>query len=455
MTPESIHLRFNQKIMRKGFLFFLPVLLLIISCKKSNPNYQKDLADANFIHGIMEKYTDIIVHDIFSPPVASRNYTYASIAAYEAARHADSTYKSLEGQIKDLKGVPQPDKNKKYSFELAAIKAMFLTCKKYIFSEADLMAYEAEVMKEIEKINVPQEVYKNSLEYGEAVAKHIMAWSDKDNYKESRSFPKFSIDLDEIARWRTTPPAYMDAVEPHWNEMRTLVTDSAQQFKPIPATPFDTLRNSKFMKEVTEVYEVGKNLSEEQKAIANFWDCNPYKMNITGHVMHATKKISPGGHWINIATQVLKTTKADFVKTTQVYALVSMGLYEGFISCWDEKYRSNLIRPESIINEYIDQEWRPMIQTPPFPEYTSGHSVVSAVSSTILTSVFGDNYAFTDSTEVRFGLEARSFKSFYEAADQASISRLYGGIHYRPAIENGAVQGKNIANYILEKVKFK
>jgi hypothetical protein len=177
-------------------------------------------------------------------------------------------------------------------------------------------------------------------------------------------------------------------------------------------------------------------------------------MNITGHVMHATKKISPGGHWINIASQVLKKTNSDFVKTTQVYALLSIGLFEGFISCWDEKYRTNLIRPESIINEYIDQEWRPYIQTPPFPEYTSGHSVVSATSSTILTSVFGENFAFTDSTEVRFGLEARSFPSFKAAAEQASISRLFGGIHYRPAIENGAVQGKNIAEYILQKLKF-
>jgi hypothetical protein len=402
----------------------------------------------------MEKYTDIIVHDIFSPPVASRNYLYASIAAYEAARHANPAYKSLGGQIKDLQGIPQPDKSKKYSFELASIKAMFLTCKKYIFSEADLLAYESEVMKKIEKIGIPSDVYKNSIQYGEAVANYIIDWSDKDNYKQSRSFPKFSIDLDDKQRWRTTPPAYMDAVEPHWNKIRTLVTDSAQQFKPIPPTKFDTNKNSDFMKEVMEVYNTGKNLTVEQKAIADFWDCNPFKMNITGHVMHATKKISPGGHWINIASQVLKKTNSDFVKTTQVYALLSIGLFEGFISCWDEKYRTNLIRPESIINEYIDQEWRPYIQTPPFPEYTSGHSVVSATSSTILTSIFGENYAFTDSTEVRFGLEARSFPSFKAAAEQASISRLYGGIHYRPAIENGAVQGKKIAEYILQKLKF-
>ncbi len=441
--------------MHKLSLAFFCFLLTLTSCKKYNENYKAAISNPKFLHDVMGEYTDIIVHDIFSPPVASRNYAYTTIAGYEAARHADSSYISLEGQLHGLTAVPKPESNKKYSFELAAIRAMITTGRKFIFSEADFNEFEKKLMADIDKINMPKDVYENSIAYGDEVARHIMAWADKDNYKQSRSFPKFSIDVDQKARWRPTPPGYMDAIEPHWSKIRTMLLDSAAQFKPVVPTKFDIAKNSLFIKEALEVYSVGKNLTADQKEIANFWDCNPYKLNVTGHVMVATKKITPGGHWMSIARQVALKSKADFVKTTQTYALTSLALFEGFISCWDEKYRSNVIRPESIINEYIDESWAPLLQTPPFPEYTSGHSVISTAASEVLTSMYGDNYAFADSTEVRFGLPVRSFKSFYAAADEAAISRLYGGIHYRPAIYNGVDQGRKIGKFIMSKIKFK
>jgi PAP2 superfamily len=204
-----------------------------------------------------------------------------------------------------------------------------------------------------------------------------------------------------------------------------------------------------------ETYLAVKNADKEQTDIANFWDCNPYKLNVTGHVMHATKKITPGGHWINIIGVAGKKSNAGFLQAVHSYAMVSIGLFDAFISCWDEKYRSVLVRPETVINENIDAEWAPMLQTPPFPEYTSGHSVASSAASVILTSIFGDDFAFDDDTEVEFGLPVRSFKSFYQAADEASISRLYGGIHYRPAIENGVKQGKAIGELVVNQIKCK
>jgi hypothetical protein len=449
----KLHYICKKKRMR--FIYFLCFLCLLMSCKKENKNFRADMANPQLLHGVMDKYTEIIVHDIFSPPVASRNYAYTTIAGYEASRHKEPSYKSLAGQLHGLSEVPQPDKNKEYCFELAAVKAMIMTGKKFIFSESDLNDFETTMMADINKINIPEDIYKNSIEYGEAVAKHIMAWADKDNYKQSRSFPKFTINTEDKGRWKPTPPGYMDAVEPHWRTTRTMVMDSAQQFKPLPATKFDLNKNSKFMKEAKEVYDAGNSLTEEQKEIANFWDCNPYKLNVTGHVMNAVKKISPGGHWMSIAKEVALKDKASFVKTAQTYAMTSLGLFEGFISCWDEKYRSNSIRPESIINENIDENWAPLLQTPPFPEYTSGHSVISAASSEILTSLYGDNFSFSDSTEIRFGLPVRKYKSFYDAADEASISRFYGGIHYKPAIYNGVEQGKKIGKYVIEKIKFK
>jgi hypothetical protein len=245
----------------------------------------------------------------------------------------------------------------------------------------------------------------------------------------------------------------MDAVEPHWNKIRAFVLDSAAQFKPARPTAFSIDPKSQFYKEAVEVRDVVKGLTEEQRAIASFWDCNPFVMNVKGHVMFATKKISPGGHWMNITNVVCKKEKASFVRSAEAYVLVSLSLIDGFISCWDEKYRTKVIRPETYINQYIDEDWAPLLQTPPFPEYTSGHSVISSASAVTLTKLFGDNYAFTDSTEVDFGMPARSFKSFIQASEEAAISRLYGGIHYRPAVDQGVIEGRALGNFILQKIK--
>ena len=203
------------------------------------------------------------------------------------------------------------------------------------------------------------------------------------------------------------------------------------------------------------MHETGLKLTPEQKEIANFWDCNPFKMNVRGHVIYATKKISPGGHWINITRLACKKAKADFVQSAEAYACLSITLADSFISCWDEKYRTNVIRPETFINQYIDANWLPLLQTPPFPEYTSGHSVISIASAIILTKLFGENFSFADSTEVEFGLPVRHFKSFETAAEEAAISRFYGGIHYMPAIKNGVEEGKKIGSFIAEKLRTK
>ena len=165
--------------------------------------------------------------------------------------------------------------------------------------------------------------------------------------------------------------------------------------------------------------------------------------------MFATKKITPGAHWIGIAKIAAKLTNADIAKTVHTYTKTSITIMDGFISCWDEKYRSNLIRPETLINEHIDENWEPVLQTPPFPEYTSGHSVVSGAAAVALTSIYGDNFAFDDDTEVQYGLPVRSFPSFTAAADEAAISRMYGGIHYRAAVEVGVKQGRDLGTFVV------
>jgi len=284
------------------------------------------------------------------------------------------------------------------------------------------------------------------------VAEHILAWAEKDHYKETRGYAKYTV-TSEPGRWVPTPPAYMDAVEPHWARLRPFVLDSASQFRPKPPPPFDMREGSPFYRQVWEVYETGLRLTEEQRAIAAFWDCNPYVMNVRGHAMFATKKITPGGHWMGIAGIAARKAGADIVESAEAYARTAIALADGFLSVWDEKYRSNLVRPETVINAYLDEGWQPFLQTPPFPEYTSGHSVISAAAAVVLTDQFGKGFAFVDSVEMRYGLPARAFPSFEAAAAEAAISRLYGGIHYRMAIEEGVVQGRKVGELVVERVR--
>jgi hypothetical protein len=202
-----------------------------------------------------------------------------------------------------------------------------------------------------------------------------------------------------------------------------------------------------------EVYDISKNKTEEQESMAWFWDDNAFVMNVQGHVMFANKKMTPGGHWLAIAKTALKKQKKSLIESAEVYFMVSTALHEAFICSWEEKYRSEKIRPETVINSEFDADWVPYLQTPPFPEYTSGHSTISAASAEALTGLLGDNFAFTDSTEFPYGHGVKSFPSFREAATACSYSRMNGGIHYRSGCEEGQAAGIKIGQFVLEKTK--
>jgi hypothetical protein len=428
------------------------VCLLFISCEK-----QKSIVvTPDEYHATIENVTQIMIHDIFSPPVASRIFVYPNVAAYEVIAQNSKTYSSLQGQLKGLDSIPALDPKSAVNKDLAALIAHMEVSKQLVFSEDMIEVFRDSLYKKWENENADE--FEVSREYGLKVAERIKKWMGKDNYKETRTLPKFSVFAKQAGRWQPTPPAYMDAVEPHWGEIRTLVLDSASQFKPAPALPFSLDKNSPFFKEVQEVYDISlatkkKGDDCEEIRIAQFWDCNPYVSVSQGHMMFAKKKISPGAHWMGIVKIACKINKADFDKTIFAYTKASIGMFEAFISCWDEKYRSNVVRPETVINQNIDENWKPLLQTPPFPEYTSGHSVLSTVAATVLTSIFGDNFSFKDDTELQFGLPSRSFKSFIEASKEAAMSRFYGGIHYRAAIENGMVEGKNVGDFVVSKLK--
>lgn len=431
------------------YIYIILGILSLYSCEPAN--YKPVTTDAELYHNSMKQLTDVIVYDIFSPPVASRVYAYPNIAAYEALIPGYPEYETFSGKLKGLELPPQPDTTQEISYEVASLEAFMRVGKALIFSEDKMEAYEEKIWNKIRESGIPSDVFDRSKAHGESVADHILEWADKDNYKQTRTFPKYTVQSEADA-WKPTPPDYMEGIEPHWNKIRTFVLDSATQFVPAPPTPFDMNENSQFYKELIEVYEVGKNLDEDQEAIAQFWDCNPYVSHHAGHAMFATKKITPGGHWMGITAITTRQSDADFAKTVETYAKVSIALFDAFISCWDEKWRSILIRPETVINEYLDEKWTPLLQTPPFPEYTSGHSVISTSAATMLTNLYGESFSFLDTTEVEYGLPPRSFNSFMEASAEAAISRLYGGIHYMPAIDNGVTQGKQVGEFIVTKL---
>ncbi len=410
------------------------------------------------LHGSVDKVTEIMIHDIFSPPVASRIYAYPNIAAYEIVALSNEDFNSLAGQARELTPIPKPEEDKLINYPLAALIAHMDVSRRLIFSEEKLESFRDSLYGIWSEQNEAE--FNDSREYALQVAEHISDWMNKDNYNQTRTMPKFTVDTDDPSRWQPTPPAYMDGIEPHWNKIRPFVIDSANQFKPTPPPPFSMEEGSPFYNEVREVYDISMEITEkgdesEEIQIAQFWDCNPYVSVTRGHLMFATKKITPGAHWIGIVKIATRKSDSNFDDTVYAYTKTSIAIADAFISCWDEKYRSNLIRPETLINEHFDDNWKPVLQTPPFPEYTSGHSVVSGAAATALTDIFGDNFSFDDDTEVVYGLPIRKFNSFNEAADEAAISRMYGGIHYRTAVEIGVNQGRSLGKFVLDNLKMK
>jgi len=434
------------------------ILILIVTVFYSCQNKETIVISTEDYHASVDKVTQVMVHDIFSPPVASRIFVYPNIAAYEIMASKYAEYNSLVGQVAELKEIPKPKDTTDLNFELAALVAHMELSKRLIFSEKMVEQFRDSLYTKWDAVNSNQ--FETSKTYGLEVADFIGQWMDTDNYKETRTMPKFSVFSDNPSRWQPTPPAYMDGIEPHWDKIRPFVLDSSAQFKPLPPPSFSMEKSSDFYRELEEVYTISNTITEkgdssEEVQIAQFWDCNPYVSITRGHLMFATKKITPGAHWIGITKIACRKNNFDMMNTINAYTKTSLGIFEAFISCWDEKYRSNLIRPETLINKHFDDSWKPILQTPPFPEYTSGHSVVSGSASTVLTAIFGDNFQFDDDTEVPYGLPVRSFQSFNKAADEAAISRLYGGIHYKAAVEIGLKQGRLLGDYVVDKLKVK
>lgn len=444
--------------MKKLFLLVSPLMIALFGCTKEAPQTPKPapktaaLSDVEYLHQAQTKLRDLVVNDIFSPPVASRVYVYPLLAAYEAGRFSEPNSNSLTAKLNGFDAMPIPEAGKTYHFTLAALKALCTVAPKLIFSKKDLEAYEQETLNALKATMAP-DVYERSLSFGQQVAAVILKRMATDNYNETRGMERFEVKAKVPGRWVPTPPDYADGVEPHWAKMKPLALKAANQFAPPPPPKYSEDKNSPFWKEVVEVYEAVNKITPEQDEIVVFWDDNPFVSRHKGHLMFQDKKMTPGGHWLAISQLMMKTQKRSFYQALHTYALTAIALYDAFISCWEAKYTTVLLRPETVISAKLDPQWHPYLVTPPFPAYTSGHSTVSAAAAEVLTQLLGDHIAFTDTTQKEYGLPIRTFKSFHQAALEASMSRLYAGIHYRSDCEQGNKQGTKLGRYIAETLK--
>ena len=336
----------------KKMIYAFCVLALVASCKqkeKAVSDYRKIFADPDTYCKTVYELNSVVMGNNFTPVVASRNYLYANVAAYEvmAAGYPDKLY-SLAGQLNGLQALPKPDKNKSIDYEFSSLLAFWRIGRSVTFSANKTKDYVDSLKRLAQDHGMAEDVFNNSVEYADTVSGAIMAWSKKDNYLVVKGMPEYEVRPDVAGRWIPTPPAYSGGMEPNWNKIRTVVMDSATQFVPPAPHQFDmNNKKSEYYKELMASKKAVDSLTPEQKHIAEFWDNNPFKMNVSGHLMFGSKKFSPPGHWMSIVGIASQQSKADYVTTVYAYTITAISLFDAFIQCWDQKYRSNTARPNS------------------------------------------------------------------------------------------------------------
>ena len=429
--------------MKKRNLVFV-ILFFLASC----PSYA---GKENYLVRCNQKLVEVLMEDLFTPVVASRVNVYPNLAAYAVLVQKGKTLEPLEGKLNQFEKISEP-KNK-VDLSLSALFAFTTTAKKLVYSEYIFDEFEAKESRIwLAKNKKDTLLLRLSKEYGRQVAQEIIVWMKKDIYDYTRTLSRYVI-ADSAGAWIPTGPGYANALEPNWPLMRSFVFDSTNSIKAIPNVKYSEDKNSEYYKNALALYSQSQALDTAKRLIAWYWDNNPNILKSDGHVNYFIHKVSPGGHWVRIACQAVKNRNLDEFQSAEVFTYLALGIYEGFLSCWIEKYKSNAMRPETYINRLISPQWKSYIETPPFPEYTSGHSVVSSASSTILTALIKQPYAFTDSSEMYLDMPPRKFKSLREASNEASMSRFYGGIHFMPSLTNGIIQGNEVGNFILGRFK--
>ena len=377
----------------------------------------------------------------FTPPVAARAFGYAGVALYESVVPGIPSHQSLGTKLNGLPQMPIPNLGQNYYWPACANAAMAHLARNLY---ANMPNTQLEGVNQLEKQMLETfspfadlETLNRSKVFGQAVAEAIFAWSIGDGGHEgyNKNFPANYTAPTGPGKWVPTAPSFQRALQPYWGLNREFVSGIINRSQTLAPLTYSTSKTSPFYSQALEVYTVTSTLNKDQEIIAHYWSDDP---GIGG---------TPPGHSINIATQILTKENASLALAAETYCKVSIAVADAFISCWKSKYEFNLLRPITYIREVIDPTWTPILTTPPFPEYSSGHSVQSSATAQVLSDLFGYRYSFIDRThEMRNDIigTPRTYASFFDYAEEAAISRLYGGIHFRDGIHFGLKQGRII-----------
>ena len=387
----------------------------------------------------------------FSPPIAARALGYLGLTLYEAVVPGMPGYQSLAGQLNELSSLPwaQPDEPLHWP---TVANAALATMTRMMFSNASAenkaridtleRGLPLKYPQDFDPNSVTPDISNRSETFGKLMAMAILTWARTDGGHEAwgplrRSQPNY-VPPSGTGKWSATPPAFAAPLLPYWGKNRPFVLQSGADCPAPPPPPYSEEPGSAFYKDAQEVYQISNAATQEQRQYALYWADD------------AGKTPTPAGHWAYIANDLLKTQKANLGRAAEVLARLNMAMSDAFVAAWHTKYSQNVIRPVTYVQLVMDSNWTPpLIPTPPFPDYPSGHATQSAAAAAVLGSLFGANTSFVDNTHNDRGWGPRSFKSFKAAADEAAASRMYAGIHYRFSSEGGKPQGQCVAGRVL------
>lgn len=406
----------------------------------------------SYLHQWNNLLIELMVEDGFNPVLATRALVYPNIAAYETVAYFDSALVPLKGKLNNYEPKKLGVNKSTIALEVALVEATSMVVKEVVYRIQDCeKLYNSQM--EVFTAKYDQERIENSKLLGKTIADNVINYMKKDGYNETKAMPNY-VYLKQPFAWQPTPPEFRNALEPNWKSIRPMIIKNIISYDVSLAFIPDSNKKSKLYKYAIEVYKISKNLTDEEKMIAEFWDDNPDLNNqFSGHAGMPRRHINPASHWMSIAMQSAKFHNLTLTKNVQLFTLLSIAEFDTKIVVWQTKYTTNLIRPITYINQFIDKNWNSLLVTPPFPEHSSGHSACSRASAEILSNIIGNKTAFTDSTMNNYlGLPVRNFKSYYQAAKEVSESRIFGGIHYRSGIEAGEAQGKKIGQLVCKEL---
>ncbi|MDH4117277.1 MAG: vanadium-dependent haloperoxidase [Acidimicrobiia bacterium] len=379
----------------------------------------------------------------FTPPSAARAYGYLGVTAYEAVVGGMPQYTSLAGSLNGLRRLPARVQSQRYDWPTVVNAALARTMDA-VFADRSAgarqaLAAHAETNRSALRGALPAPVFDRSDAFGATLGSALVSWIDSDNYLATRGLPYDPPVGPSL--WVRTPPNFGAALEPHWEQVRSFTLADNAECAPQPPVPYSEDPGSDFYAQALTVYETSLALTDAQRDTAMFWRDNPD--GSTG---------LPSGHWALTETILIRDLGMSLAAAAEMLAVVGVAVADGFTSCWTEKYRTNLLRPVTYILRHIDPAWASFVNSPAFPEYTSGHSVGSGAAAEAITALVG-SISYTDDTGLDRGFAARTFTDVWEAAHEAAVSRLYGGIHYPMAITVGVEQGIQVARKVLERAK--